>query len=433
MKIPLILLLLLALASTTARAQQLIKLSFEKGAQTLQRSDDAVSYPIIIKTDSIKIGSDTLNLYTVSATVNKKKTTLPSSDYNLEFNSVPLDEMPSEYTFFLTLEGDTLADRDRVIYLDLELKKEGETTGTSFASDNSSYVVTVEGAKELERYNYLGYIGTNFDLIDGVRAKDLFFAINILAPPREKNSGFGFNVTLYGNRTLSTTDTSGAATYTAGYEPIGGDTVAYYTAQAQKTIISVSDNLGAMFTPLIRIWKPSDPKRQTQLYYAPQLEFIWRRKETTTSYINSVITDTTYRANRPITSGRFVPAVVSIPSNVYDMYLGLAGLFLKHENEHISVRVQASFGYNFSYIAVGRSSGLSGTVTPVNSRYNKEENWFTYARTWITEPKSGITFGAEVSNFVFDRDRYRPYYNVTLSKAIYLNALGAIFAPITAR
>jgi hypothetical protein len=283
----------------------------------------------------------------------------------------------------------------------------------------------------------LGYVGTNFDLIDGVKARDLFFAVNVFAPPKQDNDSFGFYLTLYGNRTISKVDTSGRVTYTSRIRAIGGDSVRFYRSQALKTVTSVSDNLGATFTPLFKIGNLkinnkrildglSNSNRSTQLYYAPQFEFIWRRATSTTRYTDIVLVDSLLRTNLPLVGDRITPTIETTPTNIYDLYLGLAGLFLKHENEFISVRIQASIGYSFSYRA-----DLTAERNRVQAPYIRQENYFTYVRAWITEPISGLTFGAEVSNYIFDN--YRPYYNVTLSKAINLNALGALFQPVTAR
>jgi hypothetical protein len=48
----------------------------------------------------------------------------------------------------------------------------------------------------------------------------------------------------------------------------------------------------------------------------------------------------------------------------------------------------------------------------------------------ITEPKSGLTLQAEIVNTLIYP---RPYYVVTLSKALGFQNLGSIFAPITSR
>lgn len=51
-------------------------------------------------------------------------------------------------------------------------------------------------------------------------------------------------------------------------------------------------------------------------------------------------------------------------------------------------------------------------------------------RAWITEPKTGITLQAEVTNRLKTPN---PFYSVTLSKAFQLDKLAGFFSPITDR
>lgn len=434
------------LITGTTSAQQTVKITFAQAQDTIRKKQTAIIYPIIINSDSVMIPKDSLHLYTVTAKIDEEKSTLPKSNYKLDFNSIALDKLlasaSSGYTFFLTVDGDSVVDRDRHLFLNLVVTKDSEEVGVNLTRSNSTLHITVESFKALNKYNYLGYIGTNFDLIDGVKTRDLFFAVNLFVAPQDSGQGFGFGLTLYGNRTISLTDTSGRRTYTSKIVGLGGDSARFYEAEGLRTITRVSDNLGATFSPLYRIgikarkknWKArlnkvSNTDRITQLYYAPQFEFIWRRTIITTTYTDNILIDSTDRPNRPI-RGTLVltPIYEAVPFNIYDVYLGLAGILLKHENTSISIRVQSSFGVNFSYIA----SNSRESSTSNYQQYERAWNPFFYARAWVTEPLSGLTFGAEVSN-IFGRGNYRPYYNVTLSKAINLNALGAIFQPITSR
>lgn len=417
------------LLAAPATAQQTVKIFFEQAQDTIRREETVSTYPITIKSDSVLIKTDSLYLYTVTAKIDEVKSTLPKSDYKLNFSSVTLDKISSGYTFFLTLQGDTEIDRDRHLFLNLEITKGGKKVGINLPRSNSTLHITVQSFKALNKYNYLGYIGTNFDLIDGVKARDLFFAVNLFVPPLQKTQKFGFVLTLYGNRTISLTDTSGRVSYTSKIIGLPGDSARSYREEALRTVTRVSDNLGATFIPLFKLGQVSKSEQNTQLYYAPQFEFIWRRTKITTSYKDKVLLDSTDRANRPI-SGTLIltPTNETIPLNIYDVYLGLAGLMLNHENDFISIRIQSSLGFNISYTA---NSSRDIRILDKPS-YQRAWDPFFYARAWVTEPISGLTFGAEVSN-TFLRGNYRPYYNVTLSKAINLNALGAIFQPVTSR
>ncbi|RYF85819.1 MAG: hypothetical protein EOO03_12720 [Chitinophagaceae bacterium] len=128
--------------------------------------------------------------------------------------------------------------------------------------------------------------------------------------------------------------------------------------------------------------------------------------------------------------------------NVYDVYLGIAGLLLRYENDEISVRLSSSIGLNLNYTPVGALSNNpnTGTANPIYPTYHREKRIFFFGRLWITEPTTGLTLGAEVSNYFGNRKekgvkipKAQPYYNVTLSKAFDLKNLAGFVKPLTNR
>jgi len=419
-----ILVFVCCLLSLTVFGQSAGKVLFTKSLDTFTRKSTAATYPITIKADSVSI-KDSLMLYTILVTVNTKETDIAPSFYTLDFNKVTLDKLKPEYTFYITIKPDKDADRPRRISLNISVVKTGRV-GLPIDTKGAVMNIYLKNSRAVNQFSYLAYVGTNFDMIDGVKAKDLFFATSIYAPPINTKKGLGFSLTLYGNRTLSTVDSS-RTTYPSRIVPIGGDSARYFTDEATKVITQAADNLGATFSPMFRLGALSDDEKNVQLYYSPQLEFIWRRIKMTTAYNNSITIDSNVRANRPISRTIILNRPIeTVPLNIYDVYVGFAGLALRHENENISVRIQASTGINWNFT---RDRGLASTAG--SDLFSKQLNWFTYVRAWITEPVSGITFGAEVANVI--KKSSRPYYNVTLSKALNLSSLGAIFQPITSR
>ena len=408
---------------------QLLDIRFEKEKDTILRQETILVYPISIIFELDSISDDERKKYTLKISVDEEKSDFPKSGYLIHFDTVSLQNKLKKYTFFITIKSDSLQDRNRNLYLNLELSKINKTKPLSLNKKNSTFNLTIGCTKSLNKYNYLAYIGTNFDLVDGIKAKDLFFATNNFVPPELKKSGFGFNMTLYGNRTLSLNDNLGVVRYTSSIKPIGGDSIRIFKSEGKKTINAVSDNLGASFSPIIRIGKISDPSRNTQLYLAPQFEFIFRRKKITTSFTNINLLDSSAIANRPISNTIIItPENETIPINIYDIYMGIFGLMLKHENNNISIRLQTSSGVTYTYTAKRNNQSNS-----LDSEYERKWNFSCFLRAWITEPISGITFGAEVTNNLFKKNSSLPYYNVTLSKAIKLSALSAFFAPLTTR
>ncbi|MEZ2445671.1 hypothetical protein AB6805_28345 [Chitinophaga sp. RCC_12] len=410
----------------TASSQSVL-INFKAAKDTIRRGDEVI-YPVTIQVDSIKINADSLPLYTITFKENEEKSTLPKSAYSMDFTSTTLDKLGKEYTFYLRVKKDKESDRDRLLFLNFEITKNGKKVNINNAKNDTELALTIQGLKTLQAFNYLAYIGTNFDLVDGIKAQNLFFATNIFVAPRPTGKDWGFTLTLYGNRTMTTTDTT-QPRYTARAVPIGGDSARFFTEEATLTTNRVSDNLGASFSPLIRLWGLSSPEKTAQIYYAPQFEFIWRRTRITSTYSGAKVIDSIDRANRPFTTTLILTPPNSVtPINVYDVYLGFLGILLNHENKHISIRVQASLGLNISYTA-----GNSGVSRATKVLYSKDSNAFFFTRAWITEPLSGLTFGAEVANTFGRKDNAQPYYNVTLSKAINLNALAVIFQPVATR
>lgn len=410
-------------------AQETIEISFADGRDTIRRTSTPITYDLVVKVDSVKINTDSLLLYTLIIKVIEEESTFPKTDYQLFFNTINLRELKSENHFFITLKGDSIVDRDRVLRFRLEVLKNDKKSGVNVAQSNTTHEIIIQGFRTLNKYNYLGYIGTNFDLVDGVKTKDIFFAVNIFTPPQYMREKFGFNLGLYGNRTLTLTDNATKIRYSR-VVGLSGDSVRNYTEEATKSVSRVSDNLGATFSPLLCMGFLSDPESKAQLYYAPQVDFIWRRTQITTTYKDAKSIDSVDMATRPqVSSLALQPSSETIPINVYDVYLGWAGLLLNHENKFISMRLQGSFGNSFSYIAIHNNA----VTSVIHQQYAREWNWFCYVRAWITEPSSGLTFGAEVSNTMFRSSSYQPYFNVTLSKALNLNAIGALFQPVTSR
>ena len=300
-------------------------------------------------------------------------------------------------------------------------------------------IMIFPGIEKLPNYRYLGYLGTNFDLVDGIHAKNLFFATNIFIPDTKR---WGFALSLYGNRTMTKTDSTRLATYESRIEKINEDSIARYFDSATRVSTRVSDNIGINFTPLYEI-KPLS-EATLKLFYAPQFEFIWRRTSMQNEYVGSktIRIDSVknrYPANTPFPL--VAPSQTKLEFNVYDVYLGIIGLLLKYENDDISVRLSSSVGMNYNYSPVNVSAGSgSGGITLVNSEYQRIKRPFYFGRLWITEPTTGLTLGGEVSNFLGKRTvkgveirNAQPNYNVTLSKAFNLKNLATVVKPLSSR
>jgi hypothetical protein len=372
--------------------------------------------------------------YKLKVEVDLQKSTLPYKDFEMSFEEIPLSKIRKDHKFFISILPDSEFDRQREIYLKVSISHATDTDLKKISNDikDPDLTLKVLADSAVRQYNYLAYIGTNFDLVDGIKAKNLFFATNIFRHPIKdtlsKKKGIGFSLTLYGNRTLSATENMGTDEYTYKLVPIPDkDSAFVHRQRGQRVRTRVSDNLGAAFSPVLHIGKLSNEDRIIQVFYAPQVEFIWRRATTTDEYTNVEKLDSTgktyFRGGNVLIQ---TPASSSRSFNYYDFNLGLFGWFASHETEDISLRFQIAGGYSFRY-----SNRRGPSYEGDSNLFERQGNWYFGARAWITEPTSGLTLGAEVTNRLFNN--YEPFYNVTLSKAISFNHLGSIFAPITSR
>lgn len=427
------LLVVFMLFSAWANAQYTI--SFKKSQDTIRRTSDKETKEIELTASDAKI--DGLKLY---VTVDDSKSTLPKADYEI-FNPIEgqdLKDLKSDKNFvrifFLPDNPKDKQLKDLKLVLKLTVKKTDKGKETDDDEKNNKgatkeiTIVIQPSDAPLENYRYLGYLGTNFDMVDGVQANKLFFAVNILIPETQK---YGIHAGVYGNRTMTQSDTTVNTTFTSRIEALGRDSVIYFRDTAVLMTSRTSDNIGAFFSPIIPI--PAFSDGNLKVYYAPNFELIWRRTKIESQFANNA---TIKRDSLP---SRF-PANVAFPlvtplstrvtQNIYDAYIGLLGIMFRYETDDISIRIQGAAGFNFNYVPIG---GLS-SINPV---YQKNTRGYFQAKMIITEPTTGFTLGAEVSNF-FGKyknppqySKAQPYYNVTLSKAFNLKNLAAIVKPLT--
>ena len=158
----------------------------------------------------------------------------------------------------------------------------GAATGPDLAAGTGATGPDLAAATDapLENYRYLGYLGTNFDLVDGIEAKKLYFATNIFIPAQNK---LGVHLGVYGNRTMTKYDTAENVTFISRRSFYKPDSIIVSTDSGRKVRTQISDNIGAFFAPVIPIYKEGDLK----FYYAPNFEFVWRRNRVETDFSNN--------------------------------------------------------------------------------------------------------------------------------------------------
>jgi hypothetical protein len=363
--------------------------------------------------------------YSVTIAVDVSSTLSPG-EFRLERNQFSLKEVyTNSQRFYIHLKPDALPDRDRMLVLKIKVSKEQvnkDNFNTAGDKEKTMTLVIKSGITDtpLTNYRYLVYAGTNFDLVDGIRPKNLFFATNINLLPDEKRK-CGLYISLYGNRSAIFTDSTSNTLRDARVEGISDTTARFYRVQSKLRSSRTSDNFGAYVSTPIQI---AHKKFTTaKLYYCPSIEFIWRRTESRFEFTDDVPADTVIRET-PFRYGNFtISPVNEIAYNEYQFNMGILGFMFCHETDDISVRLLMNTGPARVYFPQGVFN-----QSPDAFNYEGRTEAFFTGRVWITEANSGVTFQAEVTNTL---NVSRPFYNVTLSKAINYKGLGALLKPIT--
>ncbi|WDF46437.1 hypothetical protein PQ459_16230 [Chryseobacterium sp. KACC 21268] len=422
------LLLLLLLWAGVAWGQGLFNVSFVKDSLIVNKSKtNEIIVPIEITKQFGK--QEIWNNYTLGIKI--EKSSLPDIDYDIDFSSKEFSKMRDKETIYVKIKKDSLVDRDRRLVFQLVTKESDKDVNDQNLGSKKKFVLIVKSSKPddiSEDYKILSYVGTNFDMAEGkTKAKNLFFATNIFVPPTNYKR-YGFYLSLYGNRTMSRTDSTEYSQRTSKVQPITDSTYIRLRTSGSVITTATSDNIGAFFSPLIRISKKVD--NNLNLYYAPSLEFVWRRINLERVYGTPTKIDTLHSLG-------YIPSTIILNQNTrsefneFDFSAGIIGALMVYETKDFSVRVQSSVGYlgrfyNNSVKRVDMNVFGSESYPPMDRKHYI----FYMGRAWITEAVTGITLQAEISNQLKNS---RPAFGVTLSKAFKIKDIAKILTPLLTR
>ncbi|TAG11961.1 MAG: hypothetical protein EAZ35_09030 [Sphingobacteriia bacterium] len=391
-------------------AQENYAISFEKAIIQLKKSNTEDRVYKINFSANIPDSYKLTEKFHFSVQLDSVKSNLGFNECEIAFPDLHIGNLKKQNSCFLTLKKDSLPDRARKLVLKFNVSYLSPDKNLGLYKEITVEVSEHRILDSLTAYNYLAYIGTNFDLVNGIKPNHLFFATNIFLPPVANK--VGVYLSLFGNRTMLRTDTTGNIRRVYRINRISDSSFMNYTEQVRLSRTSISDNLGAYFNPLIKLGSISDISNALQLYYSPSLEFVWRRTQIISSFSNAGNRDST------IQKGRFpgtldFEATNTVYANEFAFNAGLIGFFMAHENKNISVRVHASVGYSSSFYPSDQDRVYAST--------KRVDDIFFSGRAWITESKTGITLQAEITNTA---NYSRPFYGVTLSKAIHYGDIG---------
>ncbi|MCO6357232.1 hypothetical protein [Roseivirga pacifica] len=403
-------------------------ISFASDSLKVSRGKSKAIIEIDINVQTI-VGLDSCSLNVVQ---DLAKSDFPSSSFTVTPSTFKSDQLKAAnggvLKAFLTVKPDTLVDRDRSLVLKLITKSaKGEDLSEKNKGTISSLHITVKPfakSEKLEGFNHLAYVGTNFDLAEGkIESKNLFFAANILKRPKTPDNKTGFYLSIYGNRAMTITDSSRIAER-YDFQALTDSTYNRITINNEMLVERTSDNIGAYISPLfdLKLFHKSEKRANDfALYYAPSLEFVWRRTVEHISFGDPVRDTLLVNGTIPTNAQPVRPLRSSAQAyNEYMFNAGFVGLFMVLENKNLSVRVHGSVGYSNLYTAANSRS----------TNFDQQQDIFFTGRAWITEATTGITLQAEVNNTL---NNPRPFFVATLSKAINFKDLSGIFKPITTR
>ncbi|WP_437919717.1 hypothetical protein [Sphingobacterium sp. LRF_L2] len=425
MKIRLLTLLLFGYIGI-ACGQGSFNLSFVKDSIVASKSKDSEVIVAIPFSYYIAKGDTSTKKFSLSFLV--KESSLPNSDYSMDLRPRLFSSLQENETLYVRLKKDILTDRERRLELQINAKNGDKEINDNNLGSKRNFVLIVKPSVDVsEDYTLLSYLGTNFDMADGkTKAKNLFFATNVFVPPIEGKNKFGFYLSLYGNRTMSNIDTAKYSNRAIRVQRVNDSLYFRERASGSVTISTVSDNIGAYFSPLLKLSRRSS--HHFNLYYSPSVEFVWRRINRQTVYGTPTLLDT-LESQGSIPSSFELSTLQggTIQQSEFDLKIGAASVFLVYETKAVSVRATSSIGFltTFSPSRSSRSNtSLTGDLYPPMT---KKYDAFYTGKVWITEPVTGITLQAEIANQLKSP---RPFYGVTLSKAFKIKDIGSVLSPL---
>src|SRR5690606_36641247 len=189
---------------------------------------------------------------------------------------------------YITVVPDSIGIEDNTVELKITaINSLGDEIKTNIGNIKKVRIILKRRPKDehpIKNYQYLSSVGTNFDLVEGVKPDNLFFATNVFVEPNKNKKDFGIYLSLYGNRTTSIKEEFEQNIFTE-IVPVTTDSSYRLRKQVTTTNTTTSDNLGAHFSTLFPIFSSRD-KQQGKLktYFTISTDFIFQRTHVMTEY-----------------------------------------------------------------------------------------------------------------------------------------------------
>ncbi|RUT67860.1 hypothetical protein D0817_24290 [Flavobacterium cupreum] len=317
---------------------------------------------------------------------------------------------------------------DRIIKIKLSAKK--DNADVPIESDLlTEYIIYIkpiaEGeVKALQKkkdYELWLLTGTNLDLIDGIKAEDLYFKANYLANIKSgsKSTRSWINVDFGRNRYFNSIDSLGGISFVQRLPSVSPDTIRQVVGE-YKTVKKVETN--NTFVDIYYMYQIRKLSSETsKLFFTLGLS------------LNSQTVKTTY--NNSITATDTISFAVGqqVPRQTFPMYRNSSlkqnykgigyGIVYVLDEEKINVKTSLIAGWNtFTYPIYIRYNGDA----VVEEHYKSDPKAFMRFRFEGTVLNPGLSLGFET----FLRAGENPIYNVTLTKTIEFEQLASLFGPL---
>jgi hypothetical protein len=272
-------------------------------------------------------------------------------------------------------------------------------------------------------YEFWLFTGTNLDLLDGVKAKELYFKGSYLVNIKKNNTFTKHWIyTTFGkNRYFSDKDSLGRVPFSEELpRAVPGDSITLVRGSYSSLRESVTDNIFTSFEYLNFI---SDFSSPTSKIFAT-LGFSLNLQSIKTSYTNkNILSDTSTFLRIADSSYVFRPLNLErkIKQFNYNLHFGFTHIL---STDAINIKTQLIAGINrFTYpYASVRNSTIDRTF------YKNEQDVFFQLKIDATVLSPGISIGFEF----FLRRTEIPLFNVSLTKVLDIKQIGSLFGKVPA-
>ena len=201
------------------------------------------------------------------------------------------------------------------------------------------------------RYRFM--IGTNFDFVDGIRAKDLYYHLQFFLPDGFSKR-FGFVGGIQQNRQVSGLDT--ALTFNNAKRGVFADSFrlnrfeylpndSFRIVRVDSTTLTKTNSttvLQLYFEPTYKIYKNNGPRSKSDLYTFLHFDLQYKTFTEEQTY-NYKIRDTIGVNRSSFSKYAAVKEKDKIKQSIYQFNYG-AGLLVHHENKYVDMYVKMMIG-----------------------------------------------------------------------------------------